>query len=143
MPDAESRLWRTGTRRKHQLTRDRVRLQNQLEALLEEAHIKLSSCVSDLLGQSALRILTALVEGKDDPMSLAALADRGLKATPEQLGNALAAVRYLNPVCRQIRKMLFQVAPQMRVLVALEPVDLRKYAPSIDMRNPFKTGLQD
>jgi transposase len=41
--DAEQRLWRTVTRRKYQLTRNKVRLQNQLEALLEEAHIKLSS----------------------------------------------------------------------------------------------------
>ena len=38
VPDAEQRLWRTVTRRKHQLTRDHVRLQNQLESLLEEAH---------------------------------------------------------------------------------------------------------
>jgi len=30
----------------------RVRLQNQLESFLEEAHIKLSSLVSDLLGLS-------------------------------------------------------------------------------------------
>jgi len=37
VPDSEQRLWRTVTRR-HQLTCDRVRLQNQLEALLEEAH---------------------------------------------------------------------------------------------------------
>lgn len=29
---------------------DRVRLHNRLESLLEEAHIKLSSLVSDLLG---------------------------------------------------------------------------------------------
>jgi hypothetical protein len=36
------------TRRKYQLTRDHVRLQNQLESLLEEPHIKLSSLVSDL-----------------------------------------------------------------------------------------------
>src|SRR5438105_2119383 len=43
VPDAEQRLWRTLTRRKYQLTCDKVRLQNQLEALLEEAHIKLSS----------------------------------------------------------------------------------------------------
>src|SRR5215471_11279201 len=50
VPNAEQRLWRTVTRRKYQLTRDRVRLQNQLEALLEETHIKLSSLVSDLLG---------------------------------------------------------------------------------------------
>jgi transposase len=53
VPDAEQRLWRTVTRRKYQLTRDHVRLQNQLESLLEEAHIKLSSLVSDLLGLSA------------------------------------------------------------------------------------------
>src|ERR1700724_3788798 len=39
VPDAEQRLWRTVTRRKYQLTRDHVRLQNQLESLLEEAHI--------------------------------------------------------------------------------------------------------
>src|SRR5262249_41451378 len=34
VPDTEQRLWRTVTRRKYQLTRDRVRLHNQLESLL-------------------------------------------------------------------------------------------------------------
>jgi transposase len=53
VPDPEQRLWRTVTRTKYQLTRNRVQLQNRLEALLEEAHIKLSSLVSDLLGVSA------------------------------------------------------------------------------------------
>ena len=57
VPDVEQRLWRTVTRRKYQLTRNKVRLQNQLEALLEEAHIKLSSLVSDLLGVSARRMI--------------------------------------------------------------------------------------
>jgi hypothetical protein len=38
VPDAEQRLWRTVTRRKYQLRCNRVRLQNQLESLLEEAH---------------------------------------------------------------------------------------------------------
>ena len=56
VPDAEQRLWRTVTRKKYQLRRDRVRIHNQLEALLEEAHIKLSSLVSDLLGVSARRM---------------------------------------------------------------------------------------
>src|SRR5438309_5510574 len=37
VPDAEQRLWRTVMRRKYQLTRNRVQLQNRLEALLEEA----------------------------------------------------------------------------------------------------------
>jgi len=36
VPDAEQHLWRTLIRTRYQRTRDRVRLQNQLEALLEE-----------------------------------------------------------------------------------------------------------
>jgi hypothetical protein len=57
-------LWRTVTRTRYQLTCQRTRLQNQLEALLEEAHLKLSSLVSDLLGVSARRMLEALAEEK-------------------------------------------------------------------------------
>ena len=41
VPDTEQRMWRTLTRTRYQRTRDKVRLQNQLEALLEEAHIKI------------------------------------------------------------------------------------------------------
>jgi transposase len=48
VPDPAQRLWRTLTRTKHQLTRNRVQLQNRLEALLEEAHIKLSSLVLEV-----------------------------------------------------------------------------------------------
>ena len=91
VPDAEQRLWRTVTRKKYQLRRDRVRLHNQLESLLEEAHIKLSSLVSDLLGASARRMLRALAEGETNPAALAALADQKLRATPEQLCDALGA----------------------------------------------------
>jgi transposase len=75
VPDAEQRLWRTVTRKKYQLRCDRVRLQNQVEALLEEAHIKLSSLVTDLLGVSARRMLKALADGETNPAALAALAD--------------------------------------------------------------------
>ena len=60
VPDAEQRLWRTVMRRKYQITRNRVQLHNRLESLLEEAHIKLSSVVSDLLGTSARRMLHAV-----------------------------------------------------------------------------------
>ena len=54
------------------------------ESLLEEAHIKLSSLVSDLLGDSARLMLKALAEGETNPAVLAALADQKLRATPEQ-----------------------------------------------------------
>src|SRR5260370_1127363 len=105
VPDAEQRLWRTVTRRKYQLTRDRVRLQNQLESLLEEAHIKLSSLVSNLLGLSARRMLKALAEGETNPAALAALADERLRATPEQMCYGRGARTDRNPVQRRLRQM--------------------------------------
>jgi transposase len=108
VPDAEQRLWRTVTRRKYQLTRDRVRLQNQVESLLEEAHIKLSSLVSDLLGASARRMLKALAEGETNPAALAALADRQLRASPEQLCDALGACTDLKLPYRRLLKMALE-----------------------------------
>jgi len=108
VPDAEQRLWRTVTRRKYQLRRDHVRLQNQVESLLEEAHIKLSSLVSDLLGASARRMLKALAEGETNPAALAALADWKLRATPEQLCDGLGACTDLKPVYRRLLKMALE-----------------------------------
>src|SRR5712692_8783975 len=105
LPDAEQRLWRTVTRRKYQLTRNRVRLQNQLESFLEEGHIKLSSLVSDLLGLSARRMLKALADGETNP---AALADQRLRATPAQLCDALGACAELSPVYRRLLKMALE-----------------------------------
>src|SRR6266496_3574988 len=108
VPDAEQRLWRTVTRKKYQLRCDRIRLQNQLESLLEEAHIKLSSLVSDLLGLSARRMLKAIAEGETNPAALAALANYRLRATQEQLGDALAACQELSPVYRRLLKMVLE-----------------------------------
>ncbi len=89
VPGPEQRMWRTLTRSKQQLVRDRVRLQNQLEALLEEMRIKLSSVVSDLLGASGRRILTALSQGQTDPVQLAELGDERLHCSQEELADAL------------------------------------------------------
>jgi transposase len=108
VPDAEQRLWRTVMRSKYQLTRNRVQLQNRLEALLEEAHIKLSSLVSDLLGVSARRMLKAIAEGETDPMALAALADGRLRAKPEQLRDALGVCEELHPVYRRLIQMVLE-----------------------------------
>jgi len=108
VPDAEQRLWRTVSRKKYQLRCDRIRLQNQLESLLEEAHIKLSSIVSDLLGLSARRMLEAIAKGETDPTTLAALADQRLRATPEQLRDALGACTELNSVYRRLVKMALE-----------------------------------
>jgi len=105
VPDAEQRLWRTVMRRQHQITRNRVQLHNRLESLLEEAHIKISSVVSDLLGTSARRMLHAVGDGETDPAALAALADQRLRATPEQLRDVFGACADLHPVYRRLLKL--------------------------------------
>src|SRR3954451_4163045 len=102
VPDAEQRLWRTVMRRKYQITRNRVQLHNRLEALLEEAHIKVSSIVSDLLGVSARRMLQALADGETDPAAVATLATAHLRATPAQLCDAFQACPTLHPVYRRL-----------------------------------------
>jgi transposase len=76
-----------------------------VESLLEEAHIKLSSLVTDLLGVSARRMLKALADGETNPAALATLADERLRATSEQLGDALGACTKLSAVYRRLLKM--------------------------------------
>src|SRR5580658_10189309 len=71
VPNEEQRLWRTMTRTKQQLTRDRVRLQ-------------------------------ALAEGETSPARIAALATQGLKATQEELQDALSAAVTMNPLQRRV-----------------------------------------
>jgi transposase len=102
VPHQEQRLWRTLTRTQQQLTRDRVRLQAQWDGFLEEARIKLSSHVSDLLGLSGRRMLQALAEGETNPARIAALAMPGLQATQQELQDALSAAVTMNPLQRRI-----------------------------------------
>ena len=104
VPAVEQRLWRRVMRTKYQLRCNQVQVQNRLEALLEEAQIKLSSLVSDLLGSSGRRMLKALAGGETNPAALAALAHYTLRATPEQLCDALDASRDLHPLYRRLIK---------------------------------------
>src|ERR1035438_4839744 len=106
VPEAEQRMWRTLTRSKHQLIRDRVRLQSQLEALLEEARIKLSSVISDLLGVSGRRILAALSQGETDPVKLAELGDDRLKCSKRELADALDGPA--EPLHQQVLKLYLE-----------------------------------
>ena len=89
VPDAEQRLWRRLTRTKTSLGEQRKRLQLQVEALLEEMMLKLSSVVSDLFGSSGRRMLKAIVAGEEDPAKLASLGDVRLKASEQELQRAL------------------------------------------------------
>jgi transposase len=89
VPEAEQRTWRELARAKDQYVRERVRVQNRIESLLEEMRIKLSGAISDLLGVSGRRILAALAQGQTDPVKLAELGDEKLQCSRETLIDAL------------------------------------------------------
>ena len=57
----------------------------------------------------------AVADGETDPAALAALADRRLRATPDQLRDALGAVTALDPVYRQLLEMTLD---ELRLLEA-------------------------
>jgi transposase len=62
------------TRYRTTLSQERAQLSNRLHKLLEEANLKLSSVISELLGKSGRLILAALANGETDPEKLADLA---------------------------------------------------------------------
>ena len=105
VPEVEQRLWRTVTRRNYQLTCNRVQLQNRLECLLEEAHLKLWSLVSDLLGASARRMLQAVADGNTSPAAVAALASQRLRATPSNCAMRSARARTFIPFTGRLLHM--------------------------------------
>lgn len=134
VPVGEQRGWRTMTRMKTQLSEDQSRLHSQIECLLQEMRIKLSSVVSDLLGVSGLRILLALAAGETDAKKLASLRDDRLHASEETLVDALSGhaepyqlellglylQRYqlLNQQIVQLNRMLGQAMEQHQQAVA-------------------------
>jgi transposase len=133
VPEAEQRMWRTLTRSKHQLTRERVRLQSQLEALLEETRIKLSSVISDLLGASGRRILAALAQGEKDPAKLAELGDDRLKCSKQELTDALTGSP--EPLHLEVLKLYLErlqlLDQQIQSLDVLVAKELRKHQDAV------------
>jgi transposase len=77
------------TRTRKQLSREIVRHTQRLQAVLEEANVKLASVITDILGASGRRILKAMIGGETDPTRLAELASRRLGCTRDTLVEAL------------------------------------------------------
>jgi transposase len=89
VPEAEQRCWRLLTRARTAAMQQIARLRNQIEGLLEESQLKISGLLSDLLGLSGWRMLKALAKGESDPGVLAKMAHEHVRASQEQLREAL------------------------------------------------------
>jgi len=89
VPPKPVRRLRDLTRYRRTLVRERTRETQRLEKLLEDAQIKLSSVISDLLGVSGRAMLQALIDGQRDPTALAELARGSMRGKRAQLIEAL------------------------------------------------------
>jgi transposase len=89
IPVRAQRELRDLTRYRTHLVEERARLTNRLQAVLEDANVKLASVVTDVRGVSARAILEALLAGQTDPTALAALARGRLRAKRELLERAV------------------------------------------------------
>jgi transposase len=65
-----------------------VQIQHMQKALLQ-MNLQLSHVLSDLSGESGLRIIEAILAGERDPVKLASLADRRIKSSRETIAKAL------------------------------------------------------
>ncbi len=89
VPPPEIRELRDLTRYRGQQARDRTQEVNRLCKVLEDAGVKLTSVVSDVMGASGRSMLTALVKGTTDAAVLADLAQGKLRKKLPELRRAL------------------------------------------------------
>jgi len=88
-PDRPTRELRSPLGARKQLVRERSSHTQRLHKTLEDANIKLDSTISDILGVGGRAMLAAMIAGQTDPAGLAGLADRRIRAAPEELREAL------------------------------------------------------
>jgi transposase len=76
-------------RTRKQLVREQASHIQRTQKTLEDANLKLSSVLTNIMGKSGRSIIEALIEGQTDPEMLLGLVQRGVKAAPERIVAAL------------------------------------------------------
>src|ERR1700756_1395797 len=89
VPEEAMQELRSLLRTRKQLGREQTRHVQRIQKTLAEANIKLDSVICDIMGWSGRRIIEAIIAGERDPGKLAALASKRIKATPQELHDAL------------------------------------------------------
>ena len=98
------------------LLQERSRLVNRVQKVLEDANIKLTSVVTDIMGMTGHAIVTALVKGEVVTSRLAHLARGSLIKKQDQLKAALAGK--LTPHHRVLLEELLQLIATLHRAIA-------------------------
>jgi transposase len=89
VPEQPTQELRALLRTRKQLVREQASHVQRLQKTLEDANLKLSSVLTQIMGMSGRAILQALIDGERDPDKLLTLVQRGVKAPAEKLRAAL------------------------------------------------------
>ena len=128
VPPTPIQQMRDLTRTRKQLGREVVQHTQRIQKVLEDANVKLTSVISDVMSGSGRRILEAIVRGESDPLKLVQLASTRLHCSQVELLEALRGrvtehhrfllgqhLRMIEELERSIREF------DRRIEVALEP----------------------
>lgn len=89
VPAGTVQAMRELSRTRTQLTREVARHTHRIQKVLESAGVKLTGVISDVMGATGRAMVEAMIAGESDPETLMKLKRRGIKATEEQLRDAL------------------------------------------------------
>jgi transposase len=88
-PGDEIVAWRGLQRQREMLIRYAAQHVQHMQKALEEMNVKLTEVVSDIVGQTGLKIIKDIVRGKRDPLQLAQHRHERCKATEAEIARAL------------------------------------------------------
>lgn len=89
IPDRVQRELREMVRYRNEIVNERAREINRIQAVLEGANIKLGSVLRDISGKSGIEMLTAIVNGTNDPVMLSNMAKGKAREKIPELQRAL------------------------------------------------------
>jgi len=89
IPQAPQRALRDLVRYRTALIQERSREINRVQKVLEDTNLKLGSVVSDVMGTSSREMLSAIIDGNNDPAALAQLAKGRMRPKIAELERAL------------------------------------------------------
>src|SRR4029078_11967083 len=88
-PADEVVVWRSYQRQREMVIRYAAQHVQHMQKALEEMNVKLTEVVSDITGQTGMKIIKDIVKGRRDPLKLAQHRHENCKATEAQIAAAL------------------------------------------------------